>query len=122
MLEKTVVSVIFTVFMVISPLGAQTDDSLLLEKIKNLDITLNSLEETEEDLYLNPVSFQTFYDELAPVGEWIQITKEEIEQELKDGDGQSHSSSYLQDNDELVFIWRPVLDEKDWKPYTHGKW
>jgi len=121
MLEKTVVSVIFTAFMVNAPLEAQTDDSLLLEKIKNIDITLNSLEETEEDLYLNPVSFQTFYDELAPVGEWIQITKEEIEQELKDGDGQSYSSNSQEDG-ELVFIWRPVLDEQDWKPYTNGKW
>jgi hypothetical protein len=100
---------------------AQPEDSLLIEKIKNIDISLTSLEETEEDLYLNPVSFQTFYDELSPEGEWIQITKEEIEQELKDGNGQSYAS-YLQDDYEIVFIWRPKVNEEDWKPYTNGKW
>lgn len=97
-------------------------DSALLEKIKNLDVSLTSLDESDEDLYEVSVSFQSFYDELSPDGEWILITKDEINQELNDGEGQSFSSS-MQDNENGVFIWKPAANkEAGWHPYTNGKW
>lgn len=99
----------------------QDEDSLLLKKISEIDITLTSLDESEEDFYMNTVSFQTFYDDLADDGEWIIITKEEIENELNDGEGQSFSS-YYQDKDGLVYIWKPAVNGDDWRPYMNGKW
>ncbi len=95
------------------------DQDSLLEKIKDIDISFNEPVEAEENLYLNTVSFQSFYDVLSPMGEWIQITKEEIDEELGDGEGQSFSS--LNTDDPTVFIWKPST-ESGWKPYVNGKW
>jgi hypothetical protein len=97
-------------------------DSALIEKIKNIDISLTSMDEADEDLYMITVSFQSFYDELSPDGEWILITKEEIDKDLIDGEGQS-LSALMQDNEDGVFIWKPSDNsDADWHPYTNGKW
>lgn len=96
-------------------------DSSLLERIKNIDVSLNSTQYEEENLYVPDVSFQSFYDELSPYGEWIQLSKEEIEKDLKDGEGQGISLSGVQD-EELLFIWKPSAVEKNWKPYVNGRW
>ncbi len=113
-------SILFLLFCA-STSYSQQDDSLLLKKIEAIDVSLSSLDESEEDLYMNPVSFQTFYDDLADDGEWIVITKEEIEKELNDGEGQSYAS-YYQDEDGLVYIWKPSVDDEKWKPYSNGRW
>ena len=98
---------------------SQNQDSIL-EKINNIDIALEAPPDSVENLYLNAVSFQSFYDLLAPVGEWIQISKEEIDEELGDGDGQGFASN---SNDEsIVFIWRPTFVDEGWKPYSNGNW
>ncbi|MGA2669264.1 MAG: DUF6600 domain-containing protein [Ignavibacteria bacterium] len=99
----------------------QMTDSLLLEKIKNIDVSLNSIDETDENLFLNSVSFESFYDDLSPAGDWIQITKEEIDKDLKDGEGQAYSSEIAPDA-EFIFIWHPTVTEEGWRPYTNGRW
>lgn len=96
-------------------------DSALLNKIQNIEVSLSSVDDTLEDLYMMTVSFQSFYDELSPDGEWIEITKDEIKDDLKDGEGQGFSS-VLQDGDEMVFIWKPALNDGVWSPYTNGRW
>lgn len=100
------------------------EDSLLLEKIKNIEVSLTSVPD-EENLYTPEVSFQSFYDELSPYGEWIMITKEEIEKELKDGEGQAqtnfHESGNLV-NGNLVFLWKPRMSSTSWHPYLNGRW
>jgi len=112
---------LFFIFLLQNPVFAQENDSLLLQKISEIDVTLNSVDENEEDLFMNPVSFQTFYDDLADDGEWIIITKEEIEKELNDGEGQSFAS-YYQEEDGLVYIWKPSANDNNWSPYINGKW
>jgi hypothetical protein len=100
----------------------QDSDSLFLEKIKNIDFSLTSLDEnTIENLFSTDVSFSEFYDALFPVGEWIQITKEEIDEEMNDGSGESYSSMQDPEN-EFLFIWRPKNTDEDWKPYINGQW
>ena len=99
----------------------QNDDSLLLQKVENIEVSLNSIDSSDEDLYDNPVSFQTFYDDLSDDGEWIMITKEEIEDELNDGDGQGFASDYVQE-DGIVYIWKPSITEEGWRPYMNGRW
>jgi hypothetical protein len=98
---------------------AQNEDSLL-KQISEIEINLNTVE-SEENLYMNTVSFQSFYDVLSPMGEWIQITKEDIDEDLNDGDGQSYSSLYDGD-EELLFIWKPAGSDNNWKPYMNGRW
>ncbi len=95
-------------------------DSALLEKIKNIDVSLNSIQYDEENLYSPDVSFQSFYDELSPYGEWIMVTKEEIDSVLKKGEGQGYSSPFADEN--TLFIWHPSVDNPGWKPYLNGKW
>jgi hypothetical protein len=89
-------------------------------KISNIDVSLDTPPDSVENLYLNTVSFQSFYDLLTPMGEWIQITKEEVNEETGDGNGQSYASDIAED--ELVFVWRPAGVEYGWRPYTNGKW
>jgi hypothetical protein len=98
---------------------SQSQDSLL-KQISEIDIELDASVDAEENLFMNSVSFQSFYDVLSPMGEWIQITKEDIDEDLNDGEGQSFSS-YFEGDDELLFIWKPQV-ENGWKPYMNGKW
>jgi hypothetical protein len=98
----------------------KSEDSLL-KKINDMDVSLNSIDDNEEDLYMMSVSFQSFYDELSPVGEWIKISKDEINDDLKDGEGQGFSSDIIQ-QDEDVYIWRPTGVDDGWHPYLNGKW
>jgi hypothetical protein len=97
---------------------SQNQDSLL-KQINDIDISLSSPVESEENLFMNAVSFQSFYDVLSPMGEWIQITKEDIDEDLNDGEGQAYSSTM--DDDDLLFIWKPSV-EGAWKPYMNGRW
>lgn len=121
----TVLSILFILAIVRSVNGQDLpvngQDSNLLKQIENIEVDLTSLDEsTEENLYMSDASFTTFYDALSPIGEWIQLTKEEIDEELKDGEGQSFAS--LSNDDEFVFVWRPSLTDASWKPYANGKW
>jgi hypothetical protein len=45
----------------------------------------------------NPVSFQTFYDQLASQGTWIQT-------------------------DNYGYVWQPTENDPNWRPYTYGHW
>jgi hypothetical protein len=120
MLKLYIPAVIFIILISVSFSRAQ--DSLLIEKIKNIDVSLTSTDETDEDLYDVSVSFQTFYDGLSPDGYWIEITKEEINEDLKDGEGQGFASDIILTDDGNLFIWRPGVNSADWNPYTNGKW
>ena len=113
--------VILLFFSLNTAFSQQNDDSLLLTKIENIEVSLNSIDSSDEDLYDNPVSFQTFYDDLSDDGEWIMITKEEIEEELNDGDGQGFASDYVQE-DGFVYVWKPSNTEEGWRPYMNGQW
>jgi hypothetical protein len=98
---------------------AQNKEDSLLKQISNIEVELNSPVEAEENLYLNTVSFQSFYDVLSPMGEWIQVSKEDVDEDLNDGEGQSYSS--LAEDENFLFIWKPTADAS-WKPYMNGKW
>ena len=113
-------TLVLAVFTISVSLFAQDQDSLL-EKIKNIDVSLNEAPDSEENLYMNTVSFQSFYDVLSPMGEWIQLTKEDIDDDLSDGEGEGRFSAAYFDEDNYLFIWKPKVSD-DWKPYTHGKW
>jgi hypothetical protein len=98
---------------------SQSEDSLL-QKINSMDVALNTPPDSEENLYLNTVSFQSFYDLLSPIGEWIQVSKEDIDEEMGDGNGQGNG--LIADGENLAFIWKPTVTDAGWKPYTNGKW
>ena len=111
---------IYSLFVCIPAITVAQNDSLLLEKIKNIDVSLNPVQYDEENLYLPEVSFQSFYDELSPYGEWIMITKEEIDSELTKGEGQGYSS--ITDDENFIYVWQPTTAGKNWNPYINGKW
>ncbi|MCC6864760.1 MAG: hypothetical protein IT280_01215 [Ignavibacteria bacterium] len=110
--------VLFTIISVNNVLFAQNQDSLL-EKVKELDISLDAPQAEDEDLYLNTVSFQSFYDVLSPMGEWIQITKEDADEDMNNGEGEGNFLA--KSDDEFIFIWKPEVTE-GWKPYSNGRW
>jgi len=45
----------------------------------------------------NTVTFQTFYDALSPLGNWIQTS-------------------------DYGYVWQPTVSDPDWAPYTVGHW
>ena len=106
------------VIFITTPLFSQNQDSIL-NKVKELDISLDAPVDEEEDLYLNTVSFQSFYDVLSPMGEWIQITKEDLDEDLSDGEGEGRM--YAVTEEDFLFIWKPGV-EQGWKPYSNGRW
>lgn len=115
--EKIAIYILF-----ITPFAAypQSNQDSLLKQINEIEITLNSPIESEENLFLNTVSFQSFYDILSPMGEWIQITKEDIDEDLNDGEGQSFTKT-ADGEEDLLFIWKPNTGE-NWKPFLNGSW
>jgi hypothetical protein len=112
----------FLLILLFSVNYLQSQDSLLIEKIKNIDVSLVNTDDMDEDLFEVTVSFQTFYDGLSPDGDWIQITKEEIDEDLKDGEGQGFASDIMIDDNDNLFIWKPGVNSAGWNPYTNGKW
>ncbi len=118
MLGKILKSTIFLLALMPIASYSQNQDSLL-KQINDIDISLSSPVDAEENLFMNTVSFQSFYDVLSPMGEWIQITKEDVDEDLNEGEGQAYSS--LTDDDDLLFIWKPAVTPS-WKPYMNGRW
>jgi uncharacterized protein DUF6600 len=114
------VSILIGIFSLLAGISFGQTDSALIEKIKSIDVSLNSVQFDDENLYLPEVSFQSFYDELTPYGEWIMITKEEIDSELTKGEGQGYSS--IGDDENFIYVWQPSNAGKNWKPYVNGKW
>lgn len=112
---------LFIAVLLISRLTFSQNQDSLLEKIRNIDISLNEAPDSEENLYMNTVSFQSFYDVLSPMGEWIQITREDIDEDLSDGEGEGRYFAYYYDEDDFLYIWKPQVSV-DWKPYSNGKW
>lgn len=115
-------TILFLLFIPIFTLYTQQNNpnDSLLEKIKHIEIAFDAPIENEENLYMNTVSFQSFYDVLSPMGEWIQITREDIDEDLSEGEGEGYSSVSFAD-EEFLFIWKPNV-ESSWKPYLNGKW
>lgn len=100
--------------------STQAEDSLL-KKIREMDVSLTSLDDDDEDLYMMTVSFQSFYDELSPAGEWLEISQDEIKEDLKDGEGEGLASDIMEE-DGMIYIWRPAGIKSDWHPYLNGRW
>ena len=82
----------------------------LLKKISDMEVSLSTADDSDENLFMMSVSFQSFYDELSPVGEWIEISKEDIESDVKDGEGQGFASDIIADGDNLYIgilrVWQ----------------
>ncbi|KXK48738.1 MAG: Membrane protein involved in colicin uptake-like protein [Chlorobi bacterium OLB5] len=114
--------------------------------VKEADLEIvntTDLNETDEDL-LN-VDYREFYDELAPHGEWIEVSDEEIGVELNKGtsSGKSHRSISFNDlfgvkeahafdvSFGAFFVWKPAPnlavgivagEPVAYTPYTNGQW
>ncbi len=119
-MNKTAKLCLFVLIFTPVILFSQDQDSLL-KKISDIDISLDEPITSEEELYLNTVSFQSFYDVLSPMGEWIQITKEDIDDDLSDGEGEGLNNYTAYTDEEFLFILKHDV-EKSWKPYVNGKW
>ena len=56
-------------------------------------------------------------EELAPEGDWIKVTKADI-----DPEGVSDGSGGFDDEINTEYVWRPNNVDPDWSPYTNGHW
>lgn len=111
-----------------------------------VSIDEKDLNESDEDLLT--VDYQEFYNELAPHGEWIEVTDRDIGVELKGGTASGKSESRKITLSELFgvkdahayddvsfgafFVWRPspglavglsvTEPEPTYVPYSNGQW
>jgi hypothetical protein len=107
-----------------------------------VDVNKNDFNEKDEDLL--SVDYKEFYDQLAPHGEWIEVTEDNIDIELKgtaSGESQHRKMSFAEffgvkdayaDVDVgAFFVWKPspnlavgvVTGEPViYTPYTNGQW
>lgn len=108
-------------------------------------ITLNEddFEESDEDLLM--VDYNEFYSELAPHGEWIEVTGKELELDFEKGSASSQTTNRsislaklfgikeaYAGNDEFgsFFIWKPspnlavsIENEPvEYTPFFNGQW
>jgi hypothetical protein len=123
----------------------KTDNSEI-ENAEVVTIPDNDLHESDEDLH--EVDYKEFYDELAPHGEWIEITDKDIELKMKKGSASGEAGhrkislsdffgvkdAYAYDGASFgaFFVWRPspnlavglsVTDpEPTYVPYSNGQW
>lgn len=150
MFKKNVIRMTIILLMVIFGFSSCTKNS---EEIsENNKETINKatvpvreddFNETDEDLL--KVDYKEFYDELAPHGEWVQVSADDIGIDLKNGEGAGtgESGSILDDligvksayADDfgfgMFFVWRPnpnlavsvVAGEPPvYVPYVNGSW
>lgn len=123
-------------------LSEQDPEKIESEAIKDEDLT-----EADEDLL--KVDYKEFYDALAPHGEWIEITEEDIDVDLKketaSGNGVHRKMSlsrlfglnnaYADDASfGAFFVWKPspelavgvstgnTAPAVSYVPYTNGQW
>ena len=66
------------------------------------------------------ITLRTLHNELDTAGEWIKVTKSEVDPEgVTDGD-----DDYYDDDVDYEYVWRPhyTIIDGDWNPYYHGRW
>jgi len=110
-----------------------------------VDVGEDDFTETDEDLLT--VDYKEFYDELAPHGEWIEVTDKDVGLELKKGSASGENRHRKISLSELFgvkdaraddvsfgafFVWQPspnlavsvVASEPEpyYVPYTNGQW
>ena len=129
--------------------GKKSDDTGSKTESGNAEIVSideNDLNESDEDLLT--VDYKEFYDELAPHGEWIEVTDRDIGVELKGGTASGKSENRKISLADLFgvkdahayddvsfgsfFVWRPspglavglsvAEPEPTYVPYSNGQW
>ncbi|MCI0449749.1 MAG: hypothetical protein L0Y79_08195 [Chlorobi bacterium] len=127
----------------------KSDETGEVEDEKSTDMeTVSADNFTESDEDLLTVDYKEFYDELAPHGEWVEVTDKDIGVDLKKGSASGESSGHRKISfaelfgikdahayDDVsfgaFFVWRPstnlavsvVAGEPPvYVPYSNGQW
>lgn len=140
-----------TMFFVIGLISCTKKTDEVSNKDNNVNITesvkINEDDFSESDEDLLTVDYKEFYDELAPHGEWIEVTDKDVDLQLKKGSAsgeKEHRKITLSDlfgvedayADDVsfgaFFVWKPAPNlavtvvagepEPPYVPYTNGQW
>jgi len=137
---------IFSVFLSCSKKEEQSDlKDKQTEITEKTDVDETDFSESDEDLL--SVDYKEFYDELAPYGEWIEVTDKDIGIELKKGSASGENNHRKISYSELFgikelyaadvsfgafFIWKPSPNlavsvaagdpAPVYMPYSNGSW
>ncbi|HEY3250744.1 MAG TPA: DUF6600 domain-containing protein, partial [Ignavibacteria bacterium] len=142
--------VVVFLFLGLISCSKKTDETTQKENSENVEravIDEKDYKETDEDL-LN-VDYKEFYDELAPHGEWIEVTDKDIGLNLKNGSASGEMPHRSISTSDLFgvkdayasdiafgtfFIWKPSPNlaigitageptmEPAYVPYSNGQW
>jgi len=137
-----------SLFSVIS-CSKDADKSLTKEQkaLKDSNIVATAIDDkdyTESDEDLNTVDYKEFYDQLAPHGEWVEVSAEELGMKTETSSNKSSGynsftisnilgvkNAYADVSSGMVFVWKPsptlavykTADETPaYVPYTNGQW
>jgi hypothetical protein len=89
---------------------------------------VDSLSDDDENLLDSNANYQRLYDNLNSSGDWIQVTKSALVEDLADqtSDDISYSEDPLDsaDANQVIYVWRPTIVGSywDWNPYCDGRW
>ena len=129
---------LFTVFGFSS--CTRESDKTSEQKDEETNETVSESDFTESDEDLLSVDYKQFYDELAPHGEWVQVSAEDLGLDLKKSEGESGSimndllgikNAYANADFGMFFVWKPSPDlavtvsagePAVYTPYTNGQW
>src|SRR4030095_6128564 len=143
------IAIFLTVFLIIGFSCSKKSDEVsnkdTADNTEAVKVNPEDLNETDEDLLT--VDYKEFYDELAPHGEWIEVTPDIIDHEMKKGTSsgeQEHrkitlselfgvKDAYAYDASfGAFFAWQPspglavTVTEGEpqpvYVPYTNGQW
>lgn len=87
-------------------------------------------DDDNENLFDTTTNYQQLYDNLNGQGDWIQVTKGAVLNEMSEqnSDDISYSEEPLDSTDQdystTVYVWRPYVvgPYYDWDPYCNGRW
>jgi hypothetical protein len=142
-----------TLIFLLSSCSKENSEKINTANNQNLEVAeipADDISEKDEDLLT--VDYKVFYDELAPHGEWIEVTGKELGLDLKKGSGSGANqnsnhrrislSQLFGINDAYAadfefgsfFVWKPSSDlaigvtagdaavAPVYTPYTNGQW
>jgi len=94
---------------------------LILSLIPLLFLFINFSYAQENNRNQDTVTLRTLHNELDTAGEWIEITKDQLD---PDAELDEDEEGYIDSDVDILYVWRPhyTIIDPDWSPYWYGHW
>ena len=99
------------------------------ENANNANV-IDTITDDNENIFDTTANYKQLYDNLNGQGDWIQVTKGAVLNEMSEQNPEDVTysedpiDSTDQDYNQPVYVWRPYVtgSYSDWDPYCYGRW